>query len=422
MTQVNDMNTIQGWFKTSYADKIVDLIPDSMYYVKEVKEISAEMQQGGVYAQPVTLTSEQGITKASANSGAFSLNAPVALASRQAQIEGSQLLLRSALDYESVFRSKNKNSFIQATKGIVQNMIKSMYYYIESDMMWGKTGIGTVAAGGVAGNTVTITTAEYAPGFWLGSEGRSLRFESAAGVLRGLANVVSYDIALRTVTVDALPAGVVATDVIFHGADGATGANSMVGLYNMIATSTGNLFGIPRTSYGLWSSAGAFAAGNAPLTFNKVMHAITQAANKGLGDDIREIDVIVSTKTWTDLGNDAAALRRLDAKYSKDNTMIGQEQIEYFCSAGSVSIHAHKLMKEGYAFIHPKASRCLEAIGSQPKPTFELPGMVSGGEKQYLKPMENNAGVETRLYANTSLFTTKIAQMDVVTGIVNSNI
>lgn len=421
MAATNDMTTLQGWFKTSYADKIVDLIPDSTYFAKEVKEVSSELQPGGVYAQPVTLTSEQGITKAAANAGAFALNAPVALASRQAQIQGSQLLLRSALDYESVFRSKNKNSFIAATKGVIQNMIKSMYFYIEADMLWGQSGIATVAAGGIAGNTMTITTAEFASGLWLGSEGRLIRIESALGVLRGTATVVSYDITARTVTVDAMPAGAAATDVVFFAADGATGANSMLGLFPMIQASTGLLFGINRATYNLWRSAGTFTAGSAPLTFNKLMHAITQAANKGLGDDIREIDVILNPQTWTDLGNDTASLRRLDAKYSPDKAMVGQEAIEFHCQAGTVSLHSHKMMKEGYAIVGPKCSRALEAVGAQPKPTFELPGMVSGGEKQYLKPMENNAGIETRLYANTSLFTTKIAQFVIIDHIVNSS-
>ena len=77
-------------------------------------------------------------------------------------------------------------------------------------------------------------------------------------------------------------------------------------------------------------------------------------------------------------------------------------------------------MKEGYAFIHPKASRFFEKIGCQSTPTFELPGMVNAGEKQYLRTMENSAGVETRLYWNTSIFTDMRAQGRIISGITNA--
>jgi hypothetical protein len=419
MATVTDMTQVQGWFKTSYADSIEDLTPDNTYYAKSAKALSAELQPGGGYSVPVNLTSEQGITKASSNAGAFALNPPVAMASRLTTIVGSQMLLRSALDYETIFRSKNKNAFVAATKGVVENMIKSMYFYQECDMMWGQTGVG-IANGAYAALVLTLTTATWAPGLWLGSEGRKIRIESALGVLRGTATITAYDIEARTITTDVAPAGVIATDVLFWDADGAAGVNCMLGLFSIISTTTGTLFGISRVTYGLWRSAGTYTAGNAPLTFNKIMGAIARASNRGLGDDVREIDVVVHPFAYRDLGNDLAAMRHLDASYKPSESMNGQEDIVFYCPAGKVSIVAHKMMKEGYAFVHPKASRCLELVGASPKPTFELPGMVQDGQKQYLKAMENNAGVETRLYSNSALFTTKVSQMIVIDHIVNA--
>ena len=106
----NSMTTLTGWFKTSYADKIKDLTPDNVYYAKEIPDVPADQQPGGTYTQPVTLTSEQGITKAAASAGAFALNSPIAMGTSTATINGSQFLLRTGLDYETIFRSKNKNS------------------------------------------------------------------------------------------------------------------------------------------------------------------------------------------------------------------------------------------------------------------------------------------------------------------------
>ena len=96
------MDTANGWFKTSYADKIVDSIPDNTYFAKEIPALPAEQQPGGSYTIPVTLTSEQGITLASASAGAFELNAPIAMGTSQASIVGAQFLLRTGIDYETI--------------------------------------------------------------------------------------------------------------------------------------------------------------------------------------------------------------------------------------------------------------------------------------------------------------------------------
>jgi len=414
----NNMTTLQGWFKTSYADNVTDLTPDGTYYAKEVPDIPAEQQPGGTYSQPVTLTSEQGITKASNGAGAFALNSPIAMATGNATINGSQFLLRTGLDYETIFRSANKNSFQRATKGTVKNMLKSAYFYQEVDIMWGQQGIGTVAS--VATNTITITTAEFASGIWLGSENRRLRIESAAGVLRGTCAIASYSIENRTITDDAAPGGLTSTDVIFFEADGAAGANCMKGIYDILTPAAGTFMGINDSTYSLWAPASAYANGSVPLSFNRIMLALVGAGNKGLGDDVREIDVVVNPITWQNLGNDIASLRAIDSSYKSEEGINGQEKLTFFCQYGKISVFAHKCMKEGYAFIHPKASRFFEKIGCQSTPTFELPGMVNAGEKQYLRTMENSAGVETRLYWNTSIFTDMRAQGRIISGITNA--
>jgi len=417
MATENTMTTLNGWFKESYADKVKDLTPENLYYAKEIKPLQVDKQPGGDYTVPVTVTSEQGITKAASNAGAFSLNAPIAMGTTQASIAGSQLLLRSALDYETIFRSKKKSSFLAATKGVVKNMLKSSYFYMEADAMWGKSGIAVVSS--ISTNTITLTTASFAAGLWLGSENRKLRIETSAGVLRGECSVSSYDIGARTVTVDSAPAGVAATDVIYFAADGASGANSMTGIYKMINDSTGTLFGVNRATYNLWNSAGTYSAGSAPLTFNKIMKALNQGANKGLGDEVSDIDVVVNSGAWTDLGNDLAALRSIDSSYKSTQAENGAEAIVFNSQVGRVKIITHKMMKEGYAFVHPKASKAFEFAGSVPTPTFDLPGKA-GKDGEYLREMENNAGVETRLYWNNAVFTEMISGMLVITGIVNS--
>jgi hypothetical protein len=419
MTTVNDMTTLNAWFKTAYADKVKDLIPDNVIIAKEAAELPRDQQPGGDYSLPVNLTLENGVTKAASSAGAFALNAPVAMATKNATLAGSQFLLRSALDYETIFRSKNKNSFVAATKGVIQNMLKSAYFYQEVDMLWGQQGIATLSA--VAGTTFTITTAEYAPGLWIGAEGRELRIESAAGVLRGTCSITGVDIENRQITVDAAPAGTAATDVVFFEADGASGANCMLGLYKIITPTTGTLFGINRATYSLWRGVGTYSAGAAALSFQKIMKAIAQGVNRGLGSDIREIDIFVHSQAYADLGTDQAALRRYDAKYSQDEYVNGAEKLTFISQAGATHIRQHPMMKEGYAVILPKLSKSVSKVGAACTPTFELPGMVVNGEKQYLRTMENNAGIETRVYWNCAAFTPIVHQMLWINNIVNAS-
>jgi hypothetical protein len=416
MSAVTTMTEVSGWFKNSYVDKVVDLIPDEVYYAKECKPMPASAKTGGKVYVPVNVSSEQGITMAAAGAGAFSLNSVVSMSSKQAEVDPSQLLLRSALDYETIFRSKSQNAFVTATKGVIENMLKSMYFYIESEIMYGKTGVGVVSA--INGLVVDITAASFAPGLWLGSEGRSIKFQTAGGVNVGDAVITGYDLENKTITIDADP-GVAGTNVIYFKASGLSGANSMVGLYSAMSATTGTLWGLDKATYGLWRGAGTYSAGSAPLSFNKIMKAIAKASNRGMGA-IAEIECVVSASTWSDLGNDLAALRQLDSSYKSAEANNGSEKITFFCPAGKVSIFTHKLMKEGIAFVHPKAARAFELVGAQPTPTFELPGMTASGEKQYLKPMDANAGVETRLYANLAVFTSKVNQTIVITDIVNA--
>jgi hypothetical protein len=416
MADHTNMTQVQGWFKTAYADKIVDLIPSDVYYCKECTPVPASGKTGGSYKAAVNVTSSQGITKAAANAGAFSLNSVISMASRQSEAEGSQFLLRDALDYETIFRSESKNAFIQASKGVIENMLTSMYFYIEADIMYGKTGIGVVSA--INGLEVTVTDASFASRLWLGSENRVVKFQTAGGVNVGTAVVTGYDIESKKFTIDADP-GVAGTNVIFFAADGLSGANCMTGLYSAMSSTTGTLWGIDKASYGLWRGAGTYSAGSAPLSFNKIMKAIAKGANRGMGI-IPELDVVVSTTTWADLGNDMAALRQQDSSYKSSEAANGSEKLSFYCPAGKVNVFAHRMMKEGIAFVHPTASKAFELVGAQTVPTFELPGMVSDGAKVYLKPMDANAGVETRLYANLAVFSTKINQTLVITDIVNA--
>lgn len=410
----NSLTTLSGWFKTAYADQILNLIPDNVHYAREIEPVSKSAKTGGDYAHPVTLTSEQGVTKAAAGSGTFPLNPPIAMGTRQATLAPSNFILRSGFDYETLTRLEGKNAFVTETTEPVKNMIDSAFCYKEMDLMWGKSGVATILAVGGA-PTYTITVADFAPGMWWASEGRMVTVYSAAGVLRGSDWVASYVMtpgAPSFTTTAAIP-GVVGTDVVYFSNGGA--ASEMNGIHQYM-TAAGAFLGINPANFQLWAAAAATAVAGA-CSFNIIQNAITTANQRGLGVKEKGVEVILNPRTWTTLANDESALREYDSSFKPSQYENGAEDIKFYSVAGPVRIISHPMMKQGYAFVHPPAKKCMLEVGSRVKPTFDIPGQTKGQE--YLAQMPNNAGVETRLYWNAALFSGKRSQFQLMTGIVN---
>lgn len=408
----NTMTTAQGFFKEAYATQIKELYPDNTKILRRIPFIEAQSQPGGTFKQPVVVKNEHGITLAGANAGAFALNPPIAMSSVFAELTPTQVLMRTAVDYETVMRSKSKNAFVAATSEIVKNALNSTYKYLEILSMWGRSGLATLSAVPSA-TTMTITLAQWAPAIWIGSEGRTLRVESAAGVLRGTCVISSVDVDTRIITVDAVPAGTIATDILYLNNGGST--NEMIGMYGMLSN-TGTLFGINAATYSQWKSSSYNVAG--AFSFNKLISALALGVNKGLDEDV---EVYLNPKTYSNVNNDQAALRRHDYSYKTDKFQNGAENLEFYYQGGKITIISTPYMKEGYAFIVPAVSKTFKKVGATDV-TFKMPGSISNdpNSESYLITMPNNAGVEFRIYSNWALFSSDMYKSVLCTGIVNA--
>jgi hypothetical protein len=68
----------------------------------------------------VQLSHEHGLTYSKADNGAFALNDAVSAVFKDAQLAGSQMLIRSAMGYEAAARASNdKKAFVKATSLMV---------------------------------------------------------------------------------------------------------------------------------------------------------------------------------------------------------------------------------------------------------------------------------------------------------------
>jgi hypothetical protein len=402
MSTANTLDNLNGLYKKVYDGKLENLIPDGVKLLNAIKFVRKEKRPGADYNQSVILGMEHGVSFAEPDEGAFALNPPIAGVVKQASIRGYQMVLRSAMAFDTMFGadSAGERAFEEATKYIFQAMMDSMSKKLEIRLFHGQNGLASLSS--TSGNVISITTGEWAPGIWGGAENMRLEIYSAADVLRGDCKVTSVDFDNKTITVDALPAGVVATDVIYEfGSKG----KEMAGLHKII-TNTGSLFGISASQYSLWKGNSHAAAG--ALTFNKLAKGLAKPVAKGLQSDVT---VYVNPAAWADLMTEQAGSRRFDVSYKAGGTaQNGSEALEFFSQNGKMTIVSSIFVKEGYAYAinHEQFLR----VGSTDL-TFKNPL----SNEDFFHLLENNAGVGIRCYTNQALFCNKIGHQLVFTGI-----
>lgn len=400
------VGNLNGFFKEVYADKLHELIPEGLKLVNMIKFIGKEKQGGNLFHQPVILGMEHGVTFASSDDDAFNLNPPVAGQIKDAQVRGNPMVMRSLLGYTAASRSAGgKNAFMDATKYIVANMLRSMSKKLEIHLLYGQMGYGTTS--GAVGAVVTITTAEWAPGIWAGGEGMPIEIRDVTGATsRGEFVIASVDMDLRTVTLttSAQAAGVVATDVIY--AKGAYG-NEFAGIHKILVN-TGTLFNINAAQFNLWKGNSYSAAG--ALSFAKLSKASARPVEKGLDS---KLTYFVNPRGWTDLLNDQAALRMFDQSYSAAQLQNGAKSLKFHSQNGELEIIPSIYVKEGYAY--GLSIEEFMRVGSCDI-SFKRPGYGD----EFFRDLENSAAYELRLYTDQAVFCMSPGKNVLITGIVNA--
>ena len=407
-TPNNTVGTLNGLFKEVYADKLKELIPDGVKLVNMIKFMSKDKQPGNLYHQPVVLGLEHGITFAASDDDAFSLLPAIAGAIRDAQVRGSPAVLRSVLGYSAASRAAQggAQAFMDATKFVVGNMLRSMAKKIEIEMFYGQVGYATIAS--ASGTLLTITAAEWAPGIWAGAEKMPIEIRDSTGAtVRGSANVQSVDLNAQTVTTDSVIAGVVATDVIWH--KGAYG-NEFIGLQKIIQqTGITTLFNIDTSTYNLFKG-NTYDAQAGALSFAKLNQAVARAVEKGLET---KVTAYVNPRGWANMLNDQAALRKYDGSYSRKKLDNGSEALSFFSQNGEIEIVPSIYVKQGYAFLIPVED--FARVGSTDI-TFKRPGQVDGN---FFRDLENAAGYELRCYTDQALFNAAPGRSTLIFNITN---
>jgi len=192
-----------------------------------------------------------------------------------------------------------------AAKREVANGMKQFRAFLDKLMQTGGNGVlGTISS--IAGSTFTMTTP---PGAALVYVGQTVQvYDATLTTNRGTANVTAADpiSSSQTITVDAVPGGTVANDVIVH--DGLSGASptSLFGIkYHQNSATTGTWLNLNRATYPVQLQTPRVNAGNAALTPGSVRLALNKV-RKALG--INQVGKLIAYTSveqehaWENLG------------------------------------------------------------------------------------------------------------------------
>jgi len=441
MAPVTTPQQLTGLFFESYGDDVLNLIPEVAKLVKLINFVERDKELGNKYHQPVIVASEQGVTYAAADAGAFALEESISMTMQDAQVQGAQMLLRSAMSYDAAARASNtKKAFVKGTELLIENMMESLTKRLEICLLHGQVGIGEIAIGdfdetapSATTATFVVTAASWATGIWSGLEGAKLFFfsDSSLTISAGTnlnANadtdqnviITAVNVDTRTISVSGSAAAIEdindvsatkALRIYFKGTVAGTGAsfkyNEMAGMKKII-TNTGILFNIDAGAYNLWR--GNMVTTSGQMTMGKLLAALSKPVQRGLNE---KVVACVNPDTWANLASDLAALRRFDGSYDKKKGENGTENLVFYSQNGEIEIISHNIVKAGELFVFPP-KRC-KRIGAQ-EISFKTPGR----DDEIFLHLPNNAGFELRVYSDQSLFVETPSRTLYVDGFVNA--
>lgn len=399
----NTQSQLNGLFQKVYADNVKYLVPDGVRLLKLVDFVGSSKQQGESFNMSVSIGLEHGVTYGGDSAEAFQLSGAIAGRNIQAEVKGFEMVLESVLAVGAASRaaSGGKQAFEDATKYLVQKMLRSLTRRLELNLLYGQVGIAEV--GGVAGQVVTIKASEWASGIWSGAENMKVEFRSPAGALRGTASVNNVDIATRQVTFDLVPATVANDDVIYF----AGSYNKEAPGVHKIITNTGSLFGIDAGDYSLWKGNVFQKAAPSKLSFIDVERAVELTVEKGMES---KATLLIATSSWGDLLDELLVKRQFDSSYQSGKAEVGHDSITFRAQNGLVEIVPSIHVKAGYAYLLSTSEmmRC----GSTDI-TFDRPGR----EGQFFLDLPSHNGYGLRLYSDQTLFCEAPGHLAIISNI-----
>lgn len=428
------MADLAGNFKQAYPEGVEKAYADEAL-LSRIVPFSEEARVGDKFHQPVILTREGGVTYAASGAGMYDLKTPKAMVMRDAQIDGTQITVRSQLPLDVIARSLGSGkAFKKATVPVFESNQETHSKRLEIAYLYGqsKTGIGQTQATGSANvdgtnSKLRISDATWAIGIWKAEEGTDIRvFKNSDNSLVGSAafTITQIDPDNKTIYVSGASGDISALDtavaagacnidwdyaVKAASARTAANSNTLVGIdRHLTATSSDTIHNIACT-YTLWMGS-TYAVGG-QLSWADAVKATNKAVGKGGLSG--KVYLFCSVAAWPNLAEQFVSARVFDSSASSKGE-LGVETIKYLGPNGTtIEVAGHPIVKDGEAFVLP--AKAMVRGGAQ-EVSFTTPGK---SEEMFTWVQDKN-GYEVRSYSDQFILLKQPARCVKLTGITSA--
>lgn len=380
MASGETLTNAAGLVKQVYDDEVnKKVVPVSGILQKEVEFVPQDQHEGAQWNQPVLLQLPSGFTY---GAGLANYQAIVPSQVQYAFLTGSNINLQDGVANDLIARTiSNKNSFMTAAKYTLMALEKGMKRQLETDILYGQSGLGqfsAIATTSSTTSTVTITNSTWASAIWSGFEGANINIYNA-GTLVGTGPYVLTSVNIPNQTL--LITGTTGDTTTLQALNGTTldiymsnsFGNQMLGIHGITASLPGTpaaLFGLSTTAYSVWNG-NQFACGSVAISLGKLEDGVGLAAARGAEDE--DISTMINPINYTNLVVEASSARRYDSSFKQGKLDNGARALEYYGPTGLIQLVSHPFVKQGFAYGLP-LERC-KRIGSVDV-TFDLPGFA----------------------------------------------
>jgi hypothetical protein len=406
---------------TQYGELANPVTPSDMI-ASDIDFVAQDKRAGGLYEFPLRLGLENGVTFANSHD-AYALNAASAADYEKASLRGSEMTVVadiSEAEMASLSPSKGKSSraYDQAVGVKIANASDSAVQKRDLHLMYGPgdsglVNIGVLSSVGTLSGTsyqIAITRATYIPGFWFEAKGVQLDIRTSGGLAANstatpaIVTAVDRDNARITVSAATWTNPPDAGSTIFlYGSRTA----SMVGL-QAIAENSGSLFGVDASVYPQWRAV-SYPVGSTSLSFDKVSEALSAVSDNGLTEGGT---LYVNPRTWTDLMNDEAALRR---RINDDKSArTGYNKLSYDMNCGHVEVKQYRYMKQSIALFVPTQE--VHRVGAT---DISFTGKGNPTSFNWVNLPSNN-GARIRNYSDQAIVSSNPSHIAIFSGILNN--
>jgi hypothetical protein len=424
-----ELTNVLNEFAHTLHTKLVDAIPQDVTLVEELPFDSAN-KQGGDYTEHIIVSEESGFVHGSAGDGALTAPTAVGLETVKATVNGYQIGIVSTLDDESAERASDSRKAYADIAGKKQaSGFNAIRKRVEDELWWGQAGLCTLASRTNVDGThtsVVVTLAEWAPWLWAGKKNYQVIAYNGATMIGTGTFTISKTVvnrATRTIYLTGASGDISALDtavnsnpdvIKLYWAGTATGstyaAKSMYGVMTAAAAASGSVFGVDIAANSD-VAPNQYNAGGA-MTFGKCCDVVELLIGRGVVEPIR---VDLNPRTWNNVMQDQAALRRYGAMSKKLEN--GADALEFQIQRVSVELVGEGRMKEGKALARPKSG--LKRIGARDI-SMVTPGSAgkSKGDIWYHDP--SRFGYTWRIWTHQAFFTEELWKLCGISGIVNT--